>query len=175
MGNWQLDPYHTQVEFSAKHLGMMTVRGYFDEVSTTATIDPAHPENATVEATISTASIRTNNGTTERTSGLASTPSWTAGWSSARRSRSPSKANSSSRRRLSRPRPADKAGSGAGRALDEDAITMAVVASIRHQDTGYDGLLMSGMPRDAARDRVRGAIDLVLDAWRDPRPTSPTR
>ena len=31
MGNWQLDPYHTQVEFSAKHLGMMTVRGYFDE------------------------------------------------------------------------------------------------------------------------------------------------
>ena len=27
MGNWQLDPYHTQVEFSAKHLGMMTVRG----------------------------------------------------------------------------------------------------------------------------------------------------
>jgi polyisoprenoid-binding protein YceI len=62
MGNWQLDPYHTQVEFSAKHLGMMTVRGYFDEVSTTADIDPAHPEAASVEATISTASIRTNNG-----------------------------------------------------------------------------------------------------------------
>ena len=36
MGNWQLDPYHTQVEFSAKHLMMMTVRGYFDEVSATA-------------------------------------------------------------------------------------------------------------------------------------------
>ena len=62
MGNWQLDPYHTQVEFSAKHLGMMTVRGYFDEVSTSADIDPDHPETATVEATISTASIRTNNG-----------------------------------------------------------------------------------------------------------------
>jgi polyisoprenoid-binding protein YceI len=62
MGNWQLDPYHTQVEFSVKHLGMMTVRGYFDEVSTTADIDPAHPETASVEATISTASIRTNNG-----------------------------------------------------------------------------------------------------------------
>ncbi len=62
MGNWQLDPYHTQVEFSAKHLGMMTVRGYFDEVSTTADIDPGHPETASVEATISTASIRTNNG-----------------------------------------------------------------------------------------------------------------
>src|SRR5690348_11361583 len=62
MGNWQLDPYHTQVEFSAKHLGMMTVRGYFDEVSTTTDIDPDHPETASVQATISTASIRTNNG-----------------------------------------------------------------------------------------------------------------
>jgi len=62
MGNWQLDPYHTQVEFSAKHLGMMTVRGYFDEVTTKAEIDPEHPEAASVEASISTASIRTNNG-----------------------------------------------------------------------------------------------------------------
>ena len=62
MGSWQLDPYHTQVEFSAKHLGMMTVRGYFDEVSATADIDPAHPEAASVEVTLSTASIRTNNG-----------------------------------------------------------------------------------------------------------------
>jgi polyisoprenoid-binding protein YceI len=62
MGNWQLDPYHTQVEFSAKHLGMMTVRGQFDEVSATADIDPDHPEASSVEVTISTASIRTNNG-----------------------------------------------------------------------------------------------------------------
>jgi polyisoprenoid-binding protein YceI len=61
MGNWQLDPYHTQVEFSAKHLGMMTVRGYFDEVSATADIDPEHPEAASVEVRISTASVRTNN------------------------------------------------------------------------------------------------------------------
>ena len=62
MGNWQLDPYHTQVEFSAKHLGMMTVRGHFDEVSATANSDPEHPETSSVEVTISTASIRTNNG-----------------------------------------------------------------------------------------------------------------
>ncbi len=61
MGIWQLDPYHTQVEFSAKHLGMMTVRGLFTEVTTTATIDPDHPEESAVEATIQTASIRTNN------------------------------------------------------------------------------------------------------------------
>jgi polyisoprenoid-binding protein YceI len=61
MGNWQLDPYHTQVEFSAKHLGMMTVRGHFAEISTVADIDPDHPETASVGATISTASIRTHN------------------------------------------------------------------------------------------------------------------
>jgi polyisoprenoid-binding protein YceI len=62
VGNWQLDPYHTQLEFSARHLGMMTVRGYFDELSAIADIDPEHPETASVEVTISTASIRTNNG-----------------------------------------------------------------------------------------------------------------
>jgi polyisoprenoid-binding protein YceI len=61
MGNWQLDPYHTQVEFTAKHLGMMTVRGHFAEVSATADIDPDHPESSSVEVTIQTASIRTNN------------------------------------------------------------------------------------------------------------------
>jgi len=61
MGTWQVDPYHTQVEFSAKHLGMMTVRGYFAEVSATGDINPEAPETSSVQATISTASIRTHN------------------------------------------------------------------------------------------------------------------
>src|SRR6266545_2376653 len=63
MGNWQLDPYHTQVEFSAKHLGMMTVRGHFAEVSAAADIDPDHPGASSVEVTIQTVSIRTHNET----------------------------------------------------------------------------------------------------------------
>jgi hypothetical protein len=58
--------------------------------------------------------------------------------------------------------------SAAGRALDEQAITLAVVASIRHQDTDYDSLLMSGVPRDLARDRIRPAIDRVLAGWSAP-------
>jgi hypothetical protein len=58
--------------------------------------------------------------------------------------------------------------SAAGRALDEDAILLAVVASVRHQETDYDSLLMAGESRDAARDRVRPAIDRVLAAWRTP-------
>lgn len=61
MGIWQFDPFHTQVEFSAKHLGMMTVRGHFPEVMASGTIDVEHPENSSVEAVIQTMSIRTHN------------------------------------------------------------------------------------------------------------------
>jgi polyisoprenoid-binding protein YceI len=61
MGTWQLDPYHTQVEFAAKHLGMMTVRGHFADVTSTAEIDPDHLERMRVEVTIQTASIKTHN------------------------------------------------------------------------------------------------------------------
>jgi hypothetical protein len=54
----------------------------------------------------------------------------------------------------------------AGRALDTDAVTNAVVASVRHDDTGYDTLLMSGVPRPEARQQVQPDIDHVLDTWR---------
>jgi polyisoprenoid-binding protein YceI len=63
MGTWKFDPYHTQVEFSAKHLGMMTVRGHFAEVTATGEIDVEHPEHSKIGATINTASIRTHNET----------------------------------------------------------------------------------------------------------------
>jgi hypothetical protein len=55
--------------------------------------------------------------------------------------------------------------SAAAKALDERAITMAVVASVRHEDTDYDQLLMSGTPREVAREQIRPAIDKVLDTW----------
>jgi polyisoprenoid-binding protein YceI len=61
VGIWKFDPYHLQVEFSAKHLGMMTVRGLFLEVTATGDIHPDQPEKSHVEATINTASIRTHN------------------------------------------------------------------------------------------------------------------
>jgi hypothetical protein len=56
--------------------------------------------------------------------------------------------------------------SAAGRAVDEDAMTRAVIASIRHEDTEYDRLLMAGVPRSEARERIRTDIDRVLAAWR---------
>jgi hypothetical protein len=55
--------------------------------------------------------------------------------------------------------------SAAGRALDEQAVMLAVVASVRHHDTDYDELLMAGVPREEARARVRPAIDRVLETW----------
>ena len=59
--SWQIDPYHLQVEFAAKHLGMMTVRGHFTEATAAGTIDPDNPSNSVVEITINAASVRTNN------------------------------------------------------------------------------------------------------------------
>jgi hypothetical protein len=53
-----------------------------------------------------------------------------------------------------------------GQALDEGALTAATIARIRHRHTPYDELLMSGCDRSDARDRVRHAIDQVLDRWR---------
>jgi polyisoprenoid-binding protein YceI len=58
---WQLDPMHTQVEFSAKHFGMMTVRGHFSDVATSGSIDPSNPSASSVEVTINVASLTTNN------------------------------------------------------------------------------------------------------------------
>jgi polyisoprenoid-binding protein YceI len=61
VGTWKFDPLHTQVEFSAKHLGMMTVRGNFTEVNATGDLYPDQPERSKVDVTINTASIRTHN------------------------------------------------------------------------------------------------------------------
>ena len=49
------------MEFSAKHFGMMTVRGHFQEVTTSGHVDPAQPETSSFEVTINVASLTTNN------------------------------------------------------------------------------------------------------------------
>ena len=61
MARWQLDPYHTQIEFSAKHLGMMTVRGHFTDVSSTGDINLDDLGQSGVEVTIQVASIQTHH------------------------------------------------------------------------------------------------------------------
>lgn len=55
--------------------------------------------------------------------------------------------------------------SAAGRALDPDAVRLAVAAAVRHLDTDYDELLMSGVDRETARGRVRERVNDVLSVW----------
>lgn len=54
---------------------------------------------------------------------------------------------------------------GAGRALDPEAVRLAVIAAVRHEDTGYEELLMSGVSRSEARELVRGDVDRVMHSW----------
>ncbi len=56
---WKLDPTHSSVEFSVKHMMMTTVRGRFKNVTATLTADEEHPEGCCVEVRIETASIDT--------------------------------------------------------------------------------------------------------------------
>jgi hypothetical protein len=58
--------------------------------------------------------------------------------------------------------------SAAGRARDPAAIELAVAAAVRHQDTRYDDLLMSGLERGQARAEVRAEVSRALDDWRRP-------
>jgi hypothetical protein len=53
----------------------------------------------------------------------------------------------------------------AGRALDPEAVQLAVVAAVRHEDTRYDDLMMNGVPRGEARELVREDIDRVVRSW----------
>jgi hypothetical protein len=56
--------------------------------------------------------------------------------------------------------------SAAGRALEPEALELAVAGAIRHQDTAYDELLMAGIARELARAQVRDDVARVLDGWR---------
>jgi hypothetical protein len=58
--------------------------------------------------------------------------------------------------------------SAAGRALDPAAIELAVIASVRHEETTYDALLMRGVSREEARERACPGIERVLQRWRSP-------
>ena len=56
---WTLDPTHTLVEFSAKHMMITSVKGRFTEVEGTIEVDEASPDCSTVEVEIGVASIST--------------------------------------------------------------------------------------------------------------------
>ena len=56
---WKLDPTHSLVEFSAKHLMITTVKGRIADVVGTIYTDEKDPRKSSVEATLKAASIDT--------------------------------------------------------------------------------------------------------------------
>jgi polyisoprenoid-binding protein YceI len=59
---WSLDPHHTSVAFSAKHLGVATVRGRFDQVTADLELDdPNDPTTGSGAVTVQSASITTGS------------------------------------------------------------------------------------------------------------------
>lgn len=57
--SWKLDPSHSSVEFSAKHMMFTTVKGRFGEVDGTISVSGESPESASVNVTMKAASIDT--------------------------------------------------------------------------------------------------------------------
>jgi len=56
---WTLDPGHSTVGFSVRHLMITNVRGEFERFRADVTYDPARPEATRIDATIEVASITT--------------------------------------------------------------------------------------------------------------------
>jgi len=54
---WKLDPAHTLVEFSAKHMMFTTVKGHFKKVDGTIVLDEANPANSSVEVEIDASTL----------------------------------------------------------------------------------------------------------------------
>ena len=58
---YQIDPAHSSVHFSVRHLMISNVRGEFTKVTGTIVYDAEHPEDSTVEANIDASSINTRD------------------------------------------------------------------------------------------------------------------
>ena len=56
---WKSDPTHTDVQFSAKHMMVTTVRGKFTDVDGTITLDEANPQASSGSFTVRAASLNT--------------------------------------------------------------------------------------------------------------------
>ena len=52
------------------------------------------------------------------------------------------------------------------KALDEEAVRLAVAAHVRHVETEYDDLLLRGVERREAREKVYAKVARTLDRWK---------
>ena len=58
--SWQIDPAHSLVEFSVRHMMISTVRGRFEKFGGMVDFDENNPTNAVIDIEIDVASINTN-------------------------------------------------------------------------------------------------------------------
>jgi polyisoprenoid-binding protein YceI len=59
---WTIDPAHSSVEFSVRHLMISTVKGRFAQVEGTVVLDEANPAASSAEISVDVASIDTREG-----------------------------------------------------------------------------------------------------------------
>ncbi|HLQ31143.1 MAG TPA: YceI family protein [Chloroflexota bacterium] len=59
--SWTIDSSHSQVNFSARHMGIMTVRGHFNDIQATIDFNQDDFTASSVEASINAASLVTND------------------------------------------------------------------------------------------------------------------
>jgi len=59
--SWTIDPNHSQVNFAIKHLQVSTVRGSISGITGNVNWDEKDPSKSSVEATINTTTLTTNN------------------------------------------------------------------------------------------------------------------
>ncbi|TQN32004.1 polyisoprenoid-binding protein YceI [Haloactinospora alba] len=60
VGTWRIDPVHSEVTFSVRHMMVSKVRGSFERFDATLTV-PEDPFASSLEATIDASSINTGN------------------------------------------------------------------------------------------------------------------
>jgi polyisoprenoid-binding protein YceI len=58
---WIIDPMHTQTNFEIRHMGVSNVRGSISGITGTVVWDAQNPSKSSVEATIKTPTVSTNN------------------------------------------------------------------------------------------------------------------
>jgi len=56
---WVIDPAHSEINFSVRHMMISTVRGRFEKFSGTVNFDEAEPARTTVDVQIEAASVNT--------------------------------------------------------------------------------------------------------------------
>ena len=56
---WRIDPMHTSVEFTVRHMMISNVKGVFEKTSGTITVEGSDPTTAKIDAVIDASSINT--------------------------------------------------------------------------------------------------------------------